>query len=669
MMALGLFAGCTWNTKTVRRVAQITSIGSSRARVKRKQENHLEHSKNTWSAWVGYGEEQPGERTKLFMRTYALEAGYTKNPKKFLVDLHASTNSQPDLESLHALAELCLLQGQHGKLKGDERYAGQMYATAVNASYQYLFDSEFDAQRNIYDPVFREVCDIYNRSLEGILRIICERKALRPQGVLQATSLDGRPLNITIKAEGRWAGSEFERFEFVSDYSTEGLRNVHVTHGLGVPLIALRKHEEINAASKQFYPEGISVPLTAFVKTSVRPDLRQPTEEFEIQLLDPLERTHVAVNDRVAPLESDITTPLAYYLDNPLLDTRWFATAALLKGDFAQKFGGLYMLEPYDPSKIPVVMVHGFWSSPMTWTEMFNDLRADKSIRDNYQFWFYLYPSGQPFWYSARQMREDLADATQSLDPQNESRSLSEMVLVGHSMGGLISRLQTIDSEDHIWNALSDAKFSEMESSDETRKRIQETVFFDANPNVARVVTIGTPHRGSSVSNSFTRWVSEKLFSLPSYLTNELESMTKKDQGIFNSNVLDITTSTESLAPDSPMFRALAVTQPNPRVRYHNVIGVHESSGVSALFSNNSEPTDGVVTVASAHFPLSVSEITIEEEHSLIHQHPRAILEVRRVLMEHLLELYGVDYQTHQDLPPIVRPVKYDEVKSGGKVD
>ncbi len=637
--------------------------------MKRNPENHLEHSKNIWSAWVGYGEEQPGERTKLFLRTYALEAIYKENPKEFLVNLHASTNAQPDLESLHVLAELALLQGQHGKLKGDERYAGQMYATAVTASYQYLFDSEFDPQRNIYDPVFREVCDIYNQSLEGMLRIMCEQKSLRPQGFLSATALDGRPLNITIKAEGRWADSEFERYEFVSDYSTEGLRNVHVTYGLGVPLIALRKHDEINVAAKQFYPEGISVPLTAFVKTAVRPDRQQSTEEFEIQLLDPLERTHVVVDERVAPLESDITTPLAYYLDNPLLDTRWFATAALLKGDFAQKFGGLYMLEPYDPSKIPVVMVHGFWSSPMTWTEMFNDLRADKSIRDNYQFWFYLYPSGQPFWYSARQMRQDLAEASQTLDPQQQSRSLREMVLVGHSMGGLLSRLQTIASDDHIWNVLSDEEFSQMEGSASTKQRIQETVFFDANPNVARVVTLGTPHMGSNVSNSFTKWVSEKLFSLPSYLSNELELMTQKDRGFFKSNMLDITTSTESLAPNSPMFQALESTRPNPRVRYHNVIGVHESSGVSALFSNSSEPSDGVVTVSSAHFPRSVSEITIEEEHSLIHQHPRAILEVRRILTEHLFDIYGIDYPTENKLPPIVRPVKYNEIEKSETID
>ena len=56
-------------------------------------------------------------------------------------------------------------------------------------------------------------------------------------------------------------------------------------------------------------------------------------------------------------------------------------------------------------------MVHGLWSSPETWTEMINELRAVPDIRNRYQFWTYLYPTGQPFWVSATQLRADLASA------------------------------------------------------------------------------------------------------------------------------------------------------------------------------------------------------------------------------------------------------------------
>lgn len=628
--------GCTWDRDTVRRVAQVASVGSSRARVKRRSDLHLENPRDLWAAWTGYGEKPPGDRTQTFLRTYALDEAYEKHPRELLAELRLSTHRQADLESLHVLAELSLLQGRQGRLKKNQKYAGQMFATAVTASYQYLFDPEFQEQRNIYDPLFREVCDIYNEALEGMLRIMREQDALKPDGGFVATSLDGRPLVVSVSANGRWADDAFERFEFVADYSTEGVRNVHVTYGLGVPLIALRESQKAPNSDEKYYPRGLSIPLTAFVKTALKQDLTEPEDRFEIQLLDPLERTDVTIGGQKAPLESDITTPLAYYLDDPLLDTRWFATAALLSGDFAQRFGGLYMVEPFDPTKIPVVMVHGFWSSPMTWTEMFNDLRADKSIRENYQFWFYLYPSGQPFWYSARQMRIDLAEARRVLDPQRASESLNEMVLVGHSMGGLISRLQTIESESHFWDVVSDRDISEMDTDDEARERIRETLFFDANPDIARVVTLGTPHRGSTVSNSMTRWLSEKLFTLPSYLTQEFEHFLVDDGEFFKSEMLDIKTSTESLSPNSPIFKALEVASHSSKVQFHNVIGNHKPSALERLLLGFDEPSDGVVSLSSAKNPLAISEIHVDEEHSQIHQHPHTILEVRRILTDHM---------------------------------
>ena len=99
------------------------------------------------------------------------------------------------------------------------------------------------------------------------------------------------------------------------------------------------------------------------------------------------------------------------------------------------------MLEPYDPDKIPVLMVHGLWSNLITWMEMFNDLRGTPEIRDQYQFWFYLYLTGQPFWATVSQLRNELATAKRRLDPRSVNPALDEMILVGHSMGGLISRM------------------------------------------------------------------------------------------------------------------------------------------------------------------------------------------------------------------------------------
>ncbi|MGI9519408.1 MAG: esterase/lipase family protein [Pirellulaceae bacterium] len=640
--AVLLLGGCAWNVDTVRRVAAITDWGSSPGvDIRRRPRNPLERPMNMWSTWTGRGGVQPGNRAQLFLRTHALEDEFRHNPDRLLSEMRQATLHQPDPEKLHVLSELAYVLGDRERLSGNERRAGQLLATAVAASYQYLFDPRLDSQRNVYDPVFRRVCDTYNAALEGMLRIMRDTDALRPGGMFVASTLDGHPLEIAISIDGRWRHEEFEKFEFASDFDAEGLQNVYHTYGLGVPLIGVRRRSETSERpDEEFYPQGLTLPLTAFITTAIETDVNEQGQRSVIRMIDPLEQTEIQVADRFAPLESDISTPLAYFLDDPLLGNNWFSTAALLNGDFARQFGGLYMLEPYDPTKIPVVMVHGFWSSPMTWTEMFNDLRADRTIRSNYQFWFYLYPSGQPFWFSARQMREDLAGARQQLDPQGQSGALNEMVLVGHSMGGLISRLQTINSRDNFWELVSERDVNELQGDTDTRQRVRDTLYFDANPAIARVITIGTPHRGSNVSNSLTRWLSQRLFMLPSNLTNEYGRIVKQNPDFFRSDMLEITTSTDSLSPRSTFFDAMLQAETSDRVRYHNIIGVYKSSGPASWISSSEEISDGVVSVESAQAEDTESELHVPSEHSSVHQHPLAVLEVKRILREHLQEVH-----------------------------
>lgn len=595
---------------------------------------------SVWCRWSGYGGVQPSDRTKIFLRNYALEEAYASDPESVLAELQQSTDDHPDLERLQVLSELAYIEGHQHRLAGRELEAGQFLSTAAMASYQYLFDPRLDVQRNAYDPRFRQVCDTYNASLEGMLRIMREQGALRPGGFFTATAIDGQPLTVGVSMSGRWSEHNFERFEFVTDFDTTGLKNVYHTYGLGVPLIGIREGgvEQVSYV-EQYYPDNLSVPMTAFAQASMTAEnsaAGQP-RKLLIQLVDPMEQADVDIGNRAAPLESDLTTPIAYYLNDPLLGTSVLATASLLDAEFAGQYRGMYMLEPFDPDKIPVVMVHGLWSSPITWTEMFNDLRADPKIRDNYQFWFYSYPSGQPFWFSARQMREDLRQLAADLNPEHAAPALEQMVLVGHSMGGLVSRLQTLDSDDRFWHLISDQPFEKLEADDEARALIGDTLFFDHNPDIARVITIGTPHRGSNFANSVTRWFSHQFFRMPAALVNEFSTVISENREILREEcLLKIPTSIDSLAPDSPFFDAMQGATRSPVVTYHNIIGVTEPS--SWRIGPPPEPSDGVVTVASAKAPDATTQIEVPAEHSTIHRHPLAIREVHRILLEHLAE-------------------------------
>jgi pimeloyl-ACP methyl ester carboxylesterase len=274
--------------------------------------------------------------------------------------------------------------------------------------------------------------------------------------------------------------------------------------------------------------------------------------------------------------------------------------------------------------------------------EMFNDLRSDPVVRDNYQFWFYLYPTGQPFWLSGTQMREDLAMMRRKLDPERAHPALDQMVLVGHSMGGLVSKMQTVDSGDAFWQTTSERPFAELKADENVTRTLANAYFFDPSPSVRRVVTIGTPHRGSQFANSATRWLGHKLITLPAQMLQGRQELLASNKDFFRANSpIEITTSIDSLAPDSPMLPVLLTADPGPWISYHNVVGRERDLGWRGWFTDDG---DGVVSLASARLddmPQLRSQIVVPSDHVNVHRHPQSILEVRRVLVEQLAELKG----------------------------
>jgi len=657
-VALLLVAGCqSWDVDSARRVASIVSwTQPSPIDVRKRAKNPLAGPLQL----VGWGGPRPDERVEQLLRRYDLDRAYESDPTAALERLQDEVTSEPRLDTLHALAQLQYIQAEKANARGDHSEAAGWYGGAMIHAYDYLFDERLDAMRNAYDPVFRQVCDIYNQSLEGLLRMMAQEGSLRPDSSY-AIEVCGQTLRLVLRVEGRWADEPFEDFKFASDYDTTGLNNRFHTYGLGVPLIAIRGHKETSSREEKYYPPGLTMPLTAFFQSlpsrSIHAGDSHPECHAVVHLVDPLEQTVVTVRDRVAPLESDITTPLALYLNDPLLKTNVFATIALIDADFAQQFNGLYMLEPFDPNKIPVVMVHGLWSSPVTWTEMFNDLRAMPEISRRYQFWFYLYPSGQPFWVSARQFRDDLATAREVLDPQHQYAALDEMVLVGHSMGGLVSRLQTLDSGEDFWRLASQQPIDAIQADSEVQRELERTFYFSPNPSIKRVITLGTPHRGSDYANTLTRWISHTLFRLPGPIVDWSDKLLRDNpEALADSRVLRTRTSVDSLATDSPFFDAMLAAHRAPWVKYYNVVGQTRPTGVARLCKKDQlVDSDGVVALSSARTSDVAAEQVVEAEHSSIHQHPLTIRFVYQVLRDHLAEVDARGSTAPStDAPPVV---------------
>jgi pimeloyl-ACP methyl ester carboxylesterase len=583
---------------------------------------------------------RPTERTLQTLRRYDFDKLQQEDPAGVLAGLQQEIMAEPTAEKIHAYSELAYIEAFKADTLGDDTHALDLYCSSVYYAYEYLFDPEFDRFRNPYDPQFRRACDLYNASLEAALRIVKTNGNLLPGKVL-TFDVGAQQIHIDVVAGHPRRPEEFADLEFVSDFQIAGLKNHHHSYGLGVPLIAIRRRGEPQQdPAERYYPKVLTFPTTAFLRIQDAQHGAQPqgVRHCVLELYDPMEAQTIMVANRHVPLETDLSTPLGYALEKGRDKTAaQLATWGLLDPDSAAEVEGLYMVETYDPRKIPVLMIHGLWSSPLTWMEMFNDLLAYPEIREHYQFWFYLYPTGEPFWFAANRLRNDLVEIRQQLDPYRQNARFDQMVLVGHSMGGLVATMQTLDSGNDFWEILSERPFDELQADPEIRQEIAQTVFFEPNSSVRQVVTIGTPHRGSNFANEYTRFLAQKLIRLPARVMWVTQNLVLENPGFLrDTNLLTISTSIDSLAPDSPVLPTMLEAQRAPWVGYHNIVGVIEDDSWLSYFS---EEGDGVVSFDSAHRADFASEIVVNADHVSVHAHPRAVLEVRRILLEHLSQL------------------------------
>lgn len=546
-----------------------------------------------------------------------------------LLEQEAHSRLAPELE--FALSELAAAEAA----EADPDAAIGFYAESLVHGYRALAT---DPRQRIPGTT-----PTYNRSLTALLKLLRERDQVCP-GAVVPLPVAKHACSIAIELHSqRWTEADFQGFEIAADYQVLGLRNHYHTSGVGVPLIGVRYHAQREQPADKYYPRKLCYPLTAVARAETVPPTPAMPEgglRLVLELHDPTDHETFNLAGRRTPLETDLTTPLAYYLDQPDLHEREVSTLGLLQPGSVKQLQGLYLLEPFDPNRIPVVMVHGLWSSPATWMEMFNDLRSDPQVRSRYQFWFYLYPTGNPFWVSAGQLRSDLAQLRETFDPKHQIRALDQSVLVGHSMGGLLSRLQTVDSDNDFWRIVSDHRFDELDADAEARQYLSNLFYFQPNPSVQRVVTIGTPHRGSRFANGFTQWLSAKVIAFPMQTMATRQELFRRNPGFFRPNVAArVMTSIDSLNPDSPMLSTLLAARSGPWIKYHNVVGDEPRTGLTRLFASRG---DGVVSVESARLddlPQLASQIVVPEDHVVLHRHPQSIAEVRRVLMEHLATL------------------------------
>lgn len=593
---------------------------------------------------------------------YGLSSSYLADPLQATRELKELAEDSSAADGLYATAQLARLHAQWAEYSGESAIALEMNKIGLESSSLCVFGSSAVNQSESSGREFN-IRQIYNKSLEGFISALVARNELPGDGSGKIFNLSAG-YEIELEINGRWRDVNFSELVLSRDFEVGRFHNQYRTdgQGWGVPLIAVRNRQLSSDVDEMYYPAKLPMPMTAVfqmtpvdgqVDGSSRPLNRSAESRVlrgKLTLFDPLEQTTVAVGSRRFELESDITTPLAYGLIDPFLNKELNATVSLFNPEYAPESYGLFMLEPFDPDKIPVIFVHGFWSSATTWIHMLNELRGDAEVKNKFQFWFYSYPTGDPFWESARELRSDLAEMVDSLDPHHESICRDEAVMVGHSMGGLLSLMQTFDSGDEFWQLNSDYPLSGFQGDPKSLAMLKDTFYFQKNPSIERVITIATPFGGSRYSNQATQWFGKKIISGSKQKSLKLSQLIDDNQGKWKQeSLIELSTSIESLNPQNPAIEIFNRRLETSNVDLHNIAGQVEEKSIfpqsEAKFAND----DGVVDVEDAISPVAISKKFVPSEHNHVHQHPETIEEVRR-----LLKLHWKQRQQSKGSPPVI---------------
>jgi pimeloyl-ACP methyl ester carboxylesterase len=277
-----------------------------------------------------------------------------------------------------------------------------------------------------------------------------------------------------------------------------------------------------------------------------------------------------------------------------------------------------------------VVFVHGTASSFGRWAEMYNRLASDSRLRDRYEFWFFSYDSGSPITWSAMLLRESLQRAVRVVDPDGTDPGVRQMVVIGHSQGGLLTKMTAIDSGSRFWDMDFRRPLDSLDMSRETRDLLRRALFVTPLPFVKRVMFLATPHHGSELSaGRIARWVIG-FIKAPLALAGVMADLTRNRDALVLAKADTkprVPTSLDQMNPRNRFLQTLASIPIAPGVAANSIIAVKGDGPVE-------DGEDGIVAYRSAHIEGVESEAVVRSSHSL-QDNPETVEEVRRILLLH----------------------------------
>jgi len=563
------------------------------------------------------------------------EAACWLEPRPCLKSVLASQGLD-DERRLSALAELWLAEAMaHDPPRPGERNSTlDAYLESARASYAYLFFTRRSLGERALEDRQDQVRDFFNGATERVAILLFEeakrRGTLGPahagltvltdawaiqRGLIDVPLPAGRPLVGLVAAR---------RLGFA------GIRNVYRRDGFGAELVAVAAERPDGVAEDTLAGTEIGyVPVTAV--------LRFPGSSLE-EVMTAREATFeaygsalhesISLNGTEVRLAADFTAPYALWLNRSRF--RRQVGRVLTRSTEELVEPRVFLMQPYDPDRVTVILIHGLASSPNAWVDLANELTGDEEIRRHYQVWEVFYRSGLSLAYNTRAIRAALKQTLDRFDPGRAARASHRMVLVGHSLGGVIARLLVLDVGDALWRMV----LGHAPSAEERQRLAAAAPYFDLVPmaEVGRAVFLASPHHGTARARGWLGRLASPFIRTPPSLVAEYKKIADQLEPVAPAHAAIVRAAPDAIEVVDDRDAYLAATAKRPIaawVAYHSIIACARPA------ASPRDCTDGLVPYASAHLDGAASELTVSSRHR-VQEAPAAILELRRILHLHL---------------------------------
>ncbi len=475
----------------------------------------------------------------------------------------------------------------------------------------------------------------YNVAVGKFLRALQEEVSPRDWSQpLRVTSAE-RDWLVSFEPKGaftarhnEWAPSWFERVIPASECKSSKCENPVTGTGLGATVVLANEDMDELAKQASFRPRtGLYVPATAVLEFG-RAESPEAPLPVRLRLYNTIENRRARYGAEEVALAYDVTASLMMSLENR--DILKNALGGLLRPDKSVEHAGVFGFTAYDPKKIPVVFVHGLKSDPHIWRNIINEIFYDPELAARYQPVCYMYPSGLSVPASSLRLRQSLRAYRDLWDPDHNDPGMTQMLLVGHSMGGIVSRMQVIDSGEDLRKAFFTRPIEEVPFlTDRQAAQVKEALVFEHQPNVKRAVFVAVPHKGSEMADLSIVRFAIRLIRLPADALGVAKGALTQDTGMLNPALLNYNMlglrSVDMLSPEHPYFKAI---QQRPiLVPYHSIIGDRRRG-------DTPDSSDGVVPYWSSHLEGAQSELIVPWGHSCVEK-PETVQEMLRILRLH----------------------------------